>query len=73
MATNCGGAPAVLATQHVWQWLFSNGDASPEDSLAAMRPFTYASSTPDEVVEEDNLVPLADYPTLRGYQAQLYG
>jgi 3-oxoadipate enol-lactonase len=73
MATNCGGAHAVLAQQHIWQLLFSKGDASPEDSLAAMRPFTYASGTPDEVVEEDNLVRLAHYPTLRGYQAQLYG
>lgn len=73
MATNCGGAHAVLAERSVWQLLFTKDDLSPEDSLAAMRPFTYAHATPDEVIEEDNLVRLADHPTRRGYQAQLYG
>ncbi len=73
MATNCGGAHAVLAQPHVWQMLFSKGSASPEDSLAAMRPYTYAAGTPDVVIEEDSLVRLADYPTVRGYRAQLYG
>ena len=73
MATNCGGAHAVLPERHVWQLLFSKGEKSPEDNLAAMRPYTYASATPDDVIEQDNLVRLADYPTQRGYQAQLYG
>ena len=73
MATNCGGAHAVLAEGRVWRLLFSRGEVSPEDSLAAMRPYTYASATPDSVIEEDSLVRLANYPTLRGYQAQLYG
>jgi 3-oxoadipate enol-lactonase len=57
----------------VWQRLFRKGQATPEDELAAMRPYTYARSTPEQVIEEDNLVRLADYPTLRGYQAQLCG
>ena len=73
MATNCGGAHAVLAERPIWQLLFDRGERSPENSLAAMRPYTYARGTPDQVVEEDHLVRLADYPTLRGYQAQLYG
>jgi 3-oxoadipate enol-lactonase len=38
-----------------------------------MRPYTYAGSTPEQAIEEDNLVRLTDYPTLRGYQAQLCG
>jgi len=73
MATNCGGPHAVLAERHVWQLLFSKGKSSPEDDLAALRPYTYAAGTPAAVVDEDHLVRLADYPTLRGYQAQLYG
>jgi 3-oxoadipate enol-lactonase len=73
MATNCGGPHAVLADSHVWRLLFSKGEMSPEDNLAAMRPYTYASTTPETVIEEDHGVRLAEYPTLRGYQAQLYG
>ena len=73
MATNCGGAHAVLPERHIWQQLFIKSEATPEHNLAAMRPYTYADATADQVIAEDNLVRLADYPTQRGYQAQLYG
>jgi 3-oxoadipate enol-lactonase len=73
MATNCGGAHAVLAERQVWELLFSKGKSAPEDDLEAMRPYTYAAATPAAVIDEDHLVRLADFPTLRGYQAQLYG
>lgn len=73
MATHCGGAHAVLAERHVWQMLFRKGEQSPEAALTAMRPYTYARNTPDEVIAADQLVRLTSYPTLRGYQAQLYG
>ena len=72
-ASHCGGAHAILAESKVWRLLFSKGDMSPEDSLRAMQPYTYARHTPASVIEEDSLVRLANYPTLRGYQAQLYG
>ena len=72
-ATNCGGPHAVLADSHVWRLLFRKGDMSPEQSLQAMQPDSYARQTPTILIEEDSLVRLANYPTLRGYQAQLYG
>ncbi len=73
MATNCGGSRAVLADPKVWRLLFSKGEASPQQALELMRPYTYAAKTPDHIIEEDHAVRLANYPTLRGYQAQLYG
>lgn len=73
MATNCGGPRALLPESHVWKLLFSRGEMSPEDSLEAMRPYTYANATAGRVIEEDSFVRLAHYPALRGYQAQLYG
>ena len=72
-ATNCGGAHAILAKSKVWGLLFSKGDMTPQQSLEAMRPYTYAKATPARVIEEDSSIRLANFPTLRGYKAQLYG
>jgi 3-oxoadipate enol-lactonase len=72
-ATNCGGSRAILAEEKVWRLLFSKGELAPEEALRAMQPYTYAANTPRSLIEEDILVRLANYPTLRGYQAQLYG
>ena len=72
-ATNCGGPYAIPAQPKVWGLLFSKGSRTPEEYLAAMRPYTFARKTPAHVVEQDHLVRLASYPVLRGYQAQLYG
>ena len=38
-----------------------------------MRPHTYGLHTPTTLFEEDALVRLANQPTARDYQAQLYG
>jgi pimeloyl-ACP methyl ester carboxylesterase len=38
-----------------------------------MRPHTYGRQTADTLFEEDALVRLANMPTARDYQAQLYG
>ena len=72
-ATNCGGPYATLAQPKVWSLLFSKGARTPEENLHAMRPYTFARKTPQQVIEEDYVVRLASYPVLRGYQAQLYG
>ena len=72
-ATNCGGSRAILAEAKVWRLLFSKGELPPEDALEAMRPYTYAATTPANLIDEDHVVRLANYPTQRGYQAQLYG
>lgn len=73
LATNCGGAFAILPQTHVWQLLFTAANVSPEQALESLRPYTYAESTPTERIDEDSVVRLANYPSLRGYQAQLYG
>lgn len=72
-ATNCGGIRAILPESNVWQLLFRKGDLGPEEALNGMRPFTYSSRTAESLIQEDHLVRLANYPTPRGYQAQLYG
>ena len=72
-ATNCGGSRAILAEAKVWRLLFSKADLHPEDALEAMRPYTYATGTPESLIEEDHVVRLANVPEPRGYQAQLYG
>ena len=72
-ATHCGGKQAILADEKVRHLLFSKGEHTPEESLRLMRPYTFAAGTPAERIEEDHAVRLANYPTLRGYQAQLYG
>ena len=38
-----------------------------------MRPFTYARRTPDELFDQDALVRLANQPSQRSYEAQLFG
>ena len=72
-ATNCGGARAILPQRHVWRLLFSKGDRAAEEALRQMQPYTYARHTPQPLIEEDHLLRLANQPSLRGYQAQLYG
>jgi pimeloyl-ACP methyl ester carboxylesterase len=72
-ATNCGGIRAILPESNVWRLLFRKGDLEPEQALNAMRPYTYAKQTAESLIQEDHLVRLANYPTSRGYQAQLYG
>jgi 3-oxoadipate enol-lactonase len=72
-ATNCGSSRAILADAAVWRLLFDKGSLSPEESLSAMQPYTYAERTPAARIEEDSVVRLAYHPMLRGYQAQLYG
>jgi 3-oxoadipate enol-lactonase len=73
LGTNCGGAHAILADPQVWRLLFAKGDLTPEEALRIMHPYTYAKATKESIVEEDFLVRLANYPTQRGYEAQLYG
>ena len=73
MATNCGSTHAVLAQREVWQLLFSKSGISPEEALALMRPHTYAAATSADLIEEDHLVRIANHPTQRNYEAQLYG
>ncbi len=73
LATNCGYPYAELAESAVLDLLFRKGGLEPEEALAAMQPYTYAETTPHTRIEEDNAVRLANYPTARGYQAQLNG
>ena len=72
LGTHSGGPWATQAEAHVRRLLFDKATMSAEDSLHAMRPYTYARDTPDELFDEDALVRLANQPTLRDYQAQLY-
>jgi 3-oxoadipate enol-lactonase len=73
MGTNCGGAHAVLAERDVWQLLFDKSKLSPEEALALMRPHTYARATDANLIAEDHLVRIANHPSKRDYEAQLYG
>jgi 3-oxoadipate enol-lactonase len=73
MGTNCGGAHAVQAQQHVWQLLFNKSTLSPEEALALMRPHTYAAATDATLIAEDHLVRIANHPSKRDYEAQLFG
>lgn len=45
----------------------------PREALERLRPYTYASATPAERIEEDHFVRLANVPSSRGYKAQLHG
>lgn len=69
--TNCGGASAVLAEPKVWRLLFEKGNRAPAENLRLMQGYTYSRKTPLQLVDEDQAIRLANYPTLRGYQAQL--
>jgi len=73
LATHCGGLRAVQASAEVRRLLFAKSRMSPEQGLHAMRPYTYARQTPDALFDEDNLVRLANPPSARGYEAQLFG
>ena len=68
-----GGPRAVRADSHVLELLFAKAHMSAEESLRRMRPHTYGLHTPTALFEEDALVRLANQPTARDYQAQLYG
>ncbi len=73
LATHCGGLRAVQASAEVRRLLFAKSRMSPEQGLHAMRPYTYARQTPDALFDEDTLVRLANPPSARGYEAQLFG
>ncbi len=73
LGTHPGSPWAVQAASHVLRILFDKIHMSAEESLRRMRPYTYGSNTPDELFEEDAFVRLANMPTGRDYQAQLYG
>jgi pimeloyl-ACP methyl ester carboxylesterase len=63
----------VQAEASVRQLLFEKAHLSAEESLRRMRPHTYGQSTPQALFEEDSLVRLANQPSARDYQAQLFG
>jgi pimeloyl-ACP methyl ester carboxylesterase len=71
LGTHSGGPWAVQAEPEVRQLLFDKATMDAEDSLHAMRPYTYARTTSDELFDEDALVRLANPPSARDYQAQL--
>jgi pimeloyl-ACP methyl ester carboxylesterase len=72
LGTHSGGPWVTQAAPQVRQLLFDKTHMSAEDSLRAMRPYTYARDTSDELFDEDSLVRLANQPSARDYQAQLY-
>jgi 3-oxoadipate enol-lactonase len=72
LGTNPGGHWTVQADLHVRALLFAKATMSAEESLRAMRPFMYATDTPDALFEEDALVRVANAPSARDYKAQLY-
>lgn len=73
LGTHPGSPWAVQAAGPVLRLLFEKAHMSAEDSLRQMRPHTYGHQTADTLFEEDALVRLANMPTARDYQAQLYG
>ncbi len=72
LGTHSGGPWATQAEPDVRRLLFDKATMDPEDSLRAMRPYTYARETPDALFDQDALVRLANPPSARDYQAQLY-
>jgi pimeloyl-ACP methyl ester carboxylesterase len=72
LATHSGGPWVTQAEPQVRRLLFDKARMSAEDSMHAMRPYTYARDTPDELYDEDLLVRLANQPSARDYQAQLF-
>lgn len=73
MATHGGAAHSVKADDAVLRLLFDKGRGTPEENLRSMRPHVYAERTSDERIDLDHERRLEYYPTLPGYQAQLYG
>ena len=72
LGTHSGGLWAKQASTEVRRLLFAKADMTAEDSLREMRRYTYAEGTSDALFDEDALVRLANQPTRRSYQAQLY-
>jgi 3-oxoadipate enol-lactonase len=72
LGTHSGGPWATQAEPEVRQLLFDKATMDAEESLRAMRPYTYARETSDELFDEDAFVRLANAPSARDYQAQLY-
>jgi 3-oxoadipate enol-lactonase len=72
LGTHCGVPWAVQAEAPVRRLLFDKAHMGPEESVRAMRPYTYAAQTPDRLFEEDAVVRLANLPSARNYQAQLH-
>lgn len=73
LGTHSGGIWAIQASAEVRHLLFTKNRMSHEEGLRAMRPYTYARKTHDAWFDEDALVRLANQPSPRGYEAQLYG
>jgi 3-oxoadipate enol-lactonase len=73
LGTHSGGIWAIQASSEVRHLLFTKNRMSHEEGLRAMRPYTYARETQDALFDEDALVRLANQPSSRGYDAQLYG
>jgi 3-oxoadipate enol-lactonase len=73
LATNCGNPYAVLPRWEVQKLLFDRRRETPEQSLRAMRPYVYATSTPVERILEDDAIRIASFPLRSAYDAQLYG
>ncbi len=72
LGTHSGGPWATQAEPQVRRLLFDKATMSAEDSLHAMRRYTYARDTANALFDEDALVRLANQPSARDYQAQLY-
>jgi 3-oxoadipate enol-lactonase len=73
MGTHPGAAQSVKAKDVVLNILFDQRTRTPLDRLNALRPHVYAKATDEDRVSEDHEMRLEYYPTVRGYQAQLYG
>jgi pimeloyl-ACP methyl ester carboxylesterase len=73
MGTHPGAVHAVKARDEVLRLLFDKRNLSPQQRLDAMRPYVYAHTTHDERIDRDHELRLEHDPTIRGYQAQLYG
>jgi 3-oxoadipate enol-lactonase len=73
MGTHPGAIHSVKARSDVLQLLFDKRHENPRKGLELMRPHVYAQTTPAERIARDHDMRLENAPTLRGYQAQLYG
>jgi 3-oxoadipate enol-lactonase len=73
MGTHPGAVHGVKANTEVLNLLFDRRLSHPRKSLDAMRPYVYARTTSAARIATDHDVRLDYYPSLRGYQAQLYG
>jgi 3-oxoadipate enol-lactonase len=69
--TACGGPDSVPAEPETRAALVNRATMSPEEGIRALVPFTYHPETPSSRVEEDLAIRLRNYPSARGYLAQL--